>query len=101
MSQKLYLIMSGVVFLVVGVIHLVRLINHVPVMVGATEVPMATIVRRFSGRPCPLYLGVELAQSRTVARGSAVGCWYSCEPADVGICRARIRSVMPGSVGHP
>jgi hypothetical protein len=41
MSQKLYFILSGVVFLLVSVLHLLRLIYVVPVVFGTTEIPMA------------------------------------------------------------
>jgi len=37
-SQKLYLIVSGVVFLLVGVFHLFRLINHWTIVVGTADV---------------------------------------------------------------
>ncbi len=34
MSTKLYLIISGAIFLLVGIFHLFRLIYHWPIMVG-------------------------------------------------------------------
>jgi len=39
-SQKLYLIVSGAIFLLVGVFHLFRLINHWPIVVGTADVPL-------------------------------------------------------------
>lgn len=36
---KLYLIVSGVVFLLVGLFHLFRLIHHWPIIVGGTPIP--------------------------------------------------------------
>jgi len=37
---KLYLIVSGVVFLLVGLLHLFRLINSWPVIIGTMPIPM-------------------------------------------------------------
>ena len=37
---KLYLIVSGGVFLLVGFLHLFRLVYHWPVIVGGTPIPM-------------------------------------------------------------
>ena len=53
MSQKLYLIISGAVFLLVGVMHLLRLINDVPIVVGTTNIPMAI---SYVGFPAALVL---------------------------------------------
>ena len=39
MSTKLYLILSGAIFFLVGVLHLLRLVYHWPVVVGTTEIP--------------------------------------------------------------
>jgi hypothetical protein len=39
MSKKLYLIISGAIFLLVGIFHLFRLINHWPIVVGTREIP--------------------------------------------------------------
>ena len=41
MSTKLYLILSGAIFFLVGVLHLLRLVYHWPVVVGTTEIPHA------------------------------------------------------------
>jgi hypothetical protein len=41
MSQKLYLIVSGVVFFLVGTFHLARLIHHWPIVVGPWHIPQA------------------------------------------------------------
>jgi hypothetical protein len=41
MSKKLYLIISGGIFLLVGIFHLFRLIHHWPIMVGTREIPYA------------------------------------------------------------
>ena len=40
-SKKLYLIISGAIFLLVGVFHLLRLIYHWPIVVGTRAVPHA------------------------------------------------------------
>jgi hypothetical protein len=39
MSKKLYLIISGFIFLLVGIFHLFRLIYHWPIVVGTRSVP--------------------------------------------------------------
>jgi hypothetical protein len=39
MSQKLYLIISGAIFLLVGIFHLLRLVYHWPIVVGTTSMP--------------------------------------------------------------
>jgi hypothetical protein len=39
MSQKLYLIVSGALFLLVGIFHLFRLVYHWPILVGTRMVP--------------------------------------------------------------
>ena len=39
MSKKLYLTISGSIFLLVGIFHLLRLIYHWPIVVGTTEIP--------------------------------------------------------------
>ena len=36
---KLYLVISGVIFLMVGVFHLFRLVNHWQIVVGTSTVP--------------------------------------------------------------
>ncbi len=36
---KLYLVVSGAIFLLVGLLHLLRLIYHWPIVVGAFTVP--------------------------------------------------------------
>ena len=41
MSTKLYLILSGAIFFLVGVLHLLRLVYHWPVVVGTTVIPHA------------------------------------------------------------
>jgi hypothetical protein len=39
MSRKLYLILSGFIFLLVAAFHLLRLIYHWPIVVGTTRIP--------------------------------------------------------------
>jgi len=39
MSKKLYLIISGGIFLLVGIFHLLRLIYHWPIVVGTRAIP--------------------------------------------------------------
>ena len=41
MSRKLYLILSGFVFLLVAVLHFFRLVHHWPIVVGTTTIPYA------------------------------------------------------------
>ena len=41
MSLKLYLIVSGAIFLLVGVFHFFRLLYHWPILVGPYTVPFA------------------------------------------------------------
>jgi hypothetical protein len=41
MSQKLYLIISGAIFFLVGIFHLLRLVYHWPIVVGTRIVPYA------------------------------------------------------------
>ena len=40
-SKKLYLIISGAIFLLVGVFHLLRLIYHWPIVEGTRAIPFA------------------------------------------------------------
>ena len=64
MIQKLYLILSGIVFLLVSVLHLLRLIYHVPVVVGTTEIPMALSYVGFpAALACCLWAGWLLRDS--------------------------------------
>jgi hypothetical protein len=39
MAKKLYLILSGAIFLLVAVFHLLRLLNHWPIVVGPRTIP--------------------------------------------------------------
>lgn len=39
MCKKLYLIISGGIFLLVGIFHLFRLIYHWPIVVGTRTIP--------------------------------------------------------------
>jgi len=41
MSNKLYLIVSGAIFLLVGIFHLFRLVYHWPILVGTRMIPYA------------------------------------------------------------
>jgi len=41
MSRKLYLILSGFVFLLVAIFHLLRLVYHWPIVVGPRTIPFA------------------------------------------------------------
>ncbi len=38
--QSLYLILTGAVFFLVALLHLVRLLNHWPIVVGTWAIPM-------------------------------------------------------------
>jgi hypothetical protein len=52
MARRLYLILSGSIFLLVGTFHFLRLVCHWPVVVGTTTVPFA-----LSYVGCPASLG--------------------------------------------
>lgn len=52
MSLKLYLIISGAIFFLVGIFHFLRLVYQWPVIVGTTIVPHA-----LSYIGCPVSLG--------------------------------------------
>ena len=41
MSNRLYLVVSATLFLLVAITHLVRVMNGLPVLVGSYAVPMA------------------------------------------------------------
>jgi hypothetical protein len=41
MSKKLYLIISGSIFFLVGMFHLLRLVYHWPIVVGTRAVPQS------------------------------------------------------------
>jgi hypothetical protein len=41
MARQLYLIISGAIFLLVGIFHLLRLLYHWPIVVGTRTVPYA------------------------------------------------------------
>jgi len=41
MSQKLYLVVSGAIFFLVGLFHLFRLIYQWPIVVGPRTIPFA------------------------------------------------------------
>jgi hypothetical protein len=41
MSNRLYIAISGAIFLFVGILHLLRLVNHWPMVVGTFVVPHA------------------------------------------------------------
>jgi hypothetical protein len=41
LSKKLYLIVSGTVFLLVGLLHLLRVVLHWPIVVGPRAIPYA------------------------------------------------------------
>ncbi len=47
--RRLYLIISGIIFLVVGVIHLLRIIYQTPIMVSTTQIPMVISYFGFPG----------------------------------------------------
>ena len=39
MSRRLYVIVSGAIFFLVGMFHLLRLVNHWPILVGGRTIP--------------------------------------------------------------
>ena len=41
LSKKLYLVLSGAIFLLVGLLHLLRIIFHWPIVIGPRIVPYA------------------------------------------------------------
>ena len=52
MSQKLYLAVSGLIFLLVGAFHGLRLVYHWPIAVGPRTIPFA-----LSYVGCPVSIG--------------------------------------------
>ncbi len=44
MTERLYLIISGVIFALVGFLHLLRIVFHLPAMIGMWTVPFAISV---------------------------------------------------------
>ena len=63
MARKLYLILSGGIFLLVAVFHLLRLVYHWPIVVGPTTIPFALSYAGFLHR-------------RRIAPGR-YGCWLA------------------------
>jgi hypothetical protein len=55
MAHKLYLILSGLIFLLVGVLHFFRLVYGWPIVVGPRTVPYA-----LSYVGCPVSLGYSV-----------------------------------------
>lgn len=55
MLLRLYLIISGAIFFLVGIFHLLRLVYHWPIIVGTTMVPHA-----LSYIGCPVSLGYSV-----------------------------------------
>ena len=55
MAHKLYLILSGLIFLLVGVLHFFRLVYGWPIVVGPRTVPYA-----LSYIGCPVSLGYSV-----------------------------------------
>ncbi|WP_013325042.1 hypothetical protein [Gloeothece verrucosa] len=41
MTQKSYLIVSGLIFALIGLLHLIRIIYHWPAIVGVWTVPLS------------------------------------------------------------
>jgi hypothetical protein len=41
MAKKLYLILSGAIFFLVAVFHLLRLVYHWPIVIGTMAIPYA------------------------------------------------------------
>ena len=41
MAHKLYLVLSGLIFFLVSVLHLFRLVYHWPIVVGPRKIPFA------------------------------------------------------------
>ena len=65
MSQKLYLIISGAIFLLVGIFHLFRLVYNWPIVVGTRMVPYSLSYVGF-----PVSIGY-----------SVWACWLLCRRA--------------------
>jgi hypothetical protein len=73
MGQKLYLIISGTIFFLVGVFHLFRLVYHWQIFVGPSEVPYS-----LSYVGCPVSLSY-----------SAWACWLLIRTWSAGQSAAR------------
>ena len=55
MAHKLYLVLSGLIFFLVSVLHLFRLVYHWPIVVGPLTIPYA-----LSYVGCPAALGYSV-----------------------------------------
>jgi len=55
MAHKLYLVLSGLIFFLVSVLHLFRLVYHWPIVVGPWTIPYA-----LSYVGCPAALGYSV-----------------------------------------
>jgi len=55
MAHKLYLVLSGLIFFLVSVLHLFRLVGHWPIVVGPWTIPHA-----LSWVGCPAALGYSV-----------------------------------------
>jgi len=40
MKEKAYLLVSAIIFALIAVLHLIRLVNHWPIQIGTTIVPI-------------------------------------------------------------
>jgi hypothetical protein len=65
MSRKLYWIISGSIFLLVGIFHLFRLIHHWPIVVGPRTIPFA-----LSYVGCPASIGYAVWAAWLLRAGS-------------------------------
>ena len=65
MSQKLYLVISGAIFFLVGIFHLFRLVYNWPIMVGTRMVPYSLS-----------YVGFPVSIGYSVR-----ACWLFCRRA--------------------
>lgn len=79
MSQKLYLIVSGSVFFLVGIFHLLRLLYQWQVLVGPSEVPYS-----LSYVGCPVSLGYSVWACWLLVRTSRAGLGAHSEPKEGG-----------------
>ncbi len=60
MNKQTYFLVSGLVFAIVAIVHLLRIINQLPVVVGTWDIPMAVSVIGFIVAGILSYCGFTL-----------------------------------------
>lgn len=65
MSRKPYLLLSGTIFLIVALLHLLRLFTSVPVLIGTSAVPIWVSWLGFPGAAGLCLWAYSLARKET------------------------------------